>query len=163
MQLFREAFGDFCEKNALVHEYGIKIKFIGNLSLLPEDVRQVANKVMEETKHHKERIFNVCCPYTSRDEMTTAIKDTMRSVQAGEITADEITDKTIQSHLFTSDCPPLDILVRTSGEIRLSDFLLWQASDGCQIQFVDCYWPEFAFWKLLPILIEYQIYDLWSK
>lgn len=95
--------------------------------------------------------------------MTTAIKDTIRSVQTGEITADEITAEAIQSHLFTSDCPPLDILVRTSGEIRLSDFLLWQASDGCQIQFVDCYWPEFAFWKLLPILIEYQIYDLWPK
>lgn len=71
----------------------------------------------------------------------------------------QITDQTIKDHLFTSGCPPLDILVRTSGEIRLSDFLLWQANDRCQIQFVDCYWPEFSLWKFLPILFEYQIYS----
>lgn len=71
----------------------------------------------------------------------------------------EISDQVIKDHLFTSTCPPLDILVRTSGEIRLSDFLLWQANDRCQIQFVDCYWPEFSLWKFLPILLEYQIYS----
>lgn len=71
----------------------------------------------------------------------------------------EITDQTIKDHLFTANCPSLDILVRTSGEIRLSDFLLWQANDRCQIQFVNCYWPEFSLWKLLPILLEYQIYS----
>ncbi|KAG1544401.1 hypothetical protein G6F51_006081 [Rhizopus arrhizus] len=159
MQLFREAFDGFCEQNAFVHEYEIKVKFIGNLSLLPIDVREVANKVMEETKHYDKRIFNVCCPYTSSDEMTTAMRNTMKLVKEGKISVDEINDETIQSQLFTADCPPLDIIVRTSGEIRLSDFLLWQASDGCQIQFVNCYWPEFSFWKLLPVILEYQIYS----
>ncbi|KAI9282313.1 di-trans,poly-cis-decaprenylcistransferase [Sporodiniella umbellata] len=160
MKLFCEAFGDFCEKNALVHSYGIQVNFIGNLSLLPMEVQKVAQKVMAETQHHTERIFNICCPYTSRDEMTTAIQETVACVRAGELAVEAITEDTIQKHLFTSHCPPLDIMVRTSGEIRLSDFLLWQANEGCQIQFVDCYWPEFAFWKLLPILLEYQIYDL---
>lgn len=61
--------------------------------------------------------------------------------------------------MFTANCPALDILIRTSGEIRLSDFLLWQANDRCQIQFVDCYWPEFTFWKFLSILLEFQIYS----
>lgn len=83
----------------------------------------------------------------------------MKLVKEGTISVDEINDETIQSQLFTADCPPLDIIVRTSGEIRLSDFLLWQASDGCQIQFVNCYWPEFSFWKLLPVILEYQIYS----
>ncbi|CAO3659095.1 unnamed protein product [Rhizopus microsporus] len=159
MQLFCEAFDGFCERSSLVHQYGIKIKIIGNLSLLPANVQQVAYKVMEETKHHKGRILNICCPYTSRDEMTTAIKETVQSVKEGRLSIEQIDDETIQSHLFTSDCPPLDILLRTSGEIRLSDFLLWQASDGCQIQFVNCYWPELTLWKLLPVLLEYQIYS----
>jgi ditrans,polycis-polyprenyl diphosphate synthase len=67
----------------------------------------------------------------------------------------DVDQSTLKQHLFTS---PLDILVRTSGEIRLSDFLLHQASEGCQIQFVDCCWPDFSIWQFLPILLEYQLY-----
>ncbi|GAA5812796.1 hypothetical protein MFLAVUS_006254 [Mucor flavus] len=159
MKLFCEAFEGFCDKNALVEKYQIGVRFLGNLDYLPADVREIANKVTERTKHQKKRIFNICCPYTSRDEMTTAIKQTIDQVKQGKISADDITDQTVKNHLFTAGCPPLDILVRTSGEIRLSDFLLWQANDQCQIQFVDCYWPEFSLWKLLPILFEYQIYS----
>ena len=51
----------------------------------------------------------------------------------------------------------MDILIRTSGEIRLSDFMLWQTSRACHVEFIDCYWPEFTFWKLLPILLRYQV------
>lgn len=159
MKLFCEAFEGFCEKNALVEKYQIGVRFLGHLDYLPDDVRTIADKVAEQTKHNTKRIFNVCCPYTSRDEMTTAIKDTIDLVKQGKIRVDEISDQVIKDHLFTSTCPPLDILVRTSGEIRLSDFLLWQANDRCQIQFVDCYWPEFSLWKFLPILLEYQIYS----
>ncbi|KAI9470114.1 MAG: di-trans,poly-cis-decaprenylcistransferase [Benjaminiella poitrasii] len=159
MELFCEAFDGFCEKNDLVDKYEIGVRFLGHISYLPEHVQKVVTKVTEQTKKNKKRIFNVCCPYTSRDEMTTAIKSTIDLVKQGKLTIDEITDQTIRDHLFTADCPDLDILVRTSGEIRLSDFLLWQANDTCQIQFVDCYWPEFSLWKLLPILLEYQIYS----
>ncbi|GAN08159.1 di-trans-poly-cis-decaprenylcistransferase [Mucor ambiguus] len=159
MQLFCDAFDGFCERNALIDKYEIGVRFLGDLSRLPQNVQDVVHKVTEQTKKNKKRIFNVCCPYTSRDEMTTAIKDTIELVKQGKITADEITDQTIKDHLFTASCPSLDILVRTSGEIRLSDFLLWQANDRCQIQFVNCYWPEFSLWKLLPILLEYQVYS----
>ncbi|KAI7898430.1 di-trans,poly-cis-decaprenylcistransferase [Cokeromyces recurvatus] len=159
MRLFCEAFEGFCEKNALVDKYEICVRFLGHISYLPEHVQKVAEKVTEQTKKNKKRIFNVCCPYTSRDEITTAIKDTIELVKHGKITVDEITDQTIKDHLFTADCPELDVLVRTSGETRLSDFLLWQANDTCQIHYVNCYWPEFSLWKLLPIILEYQIYS----
>ncbi|KAI8075918.1 di-trans,poly-cis-decaprenylcistransferase [Gilbertella persicaria] len=159
MQLFCDAFEGFCEKNALIDKYEISVRFLGNIDLLPQHVQDLTKKVTEQTKKNKKRIFNVCCPYTSRDEMTTAIKNTIEEVNQGHLRAEDITDKTIQNHLFTSDCPSMDILVRTSGEVRLSDFMLWQASDQCQIQFVDCYWPEFSFWRFLPILLEYQIYS----
>ncbi|KAI8991552.1 di-trans,poly-cis-decaprenylcistransferase [Mycotypha africana] len=159
MQLFCDAFEGFCEKNALVDKYEVGVRFLGNISLLPQKVQEASRKVTEQTRKYKKRIFNVCCPYGSRDEMTTALKETIELVKEGKLAVDDITDQTIKDHLFTADCPPLDILVRTSGEIRLSDFLLWQAADHCQIQFVNCYWPEFSLWRFLPILLEYQIYS----
>ncbi|KAL1929453.1 hypothetical protein VTP01DRAFT_1591 [Rhizomucor pusillus] len=159
MDLFREAFASFCDENELVDEYEIGVHFCGNLKYLPKDVAELAIKVVERTKRNKKRIFNICCPYTARDEMTTAIKDSIRLVEENRISIEDIDEQLISSNLSTSHSPPLDILVRTSGEIRLSDFLLWQASDGCQIQFIDCYWPEFSLWKFLPILLEYQIYQ----
>ncbi|KAI8144663.1 di-trans,poly-cis-decaprenylcistransferase [Fennellomyces sp. T-0311] len=158
MQLFREAFTIFCEKNELIDSYQIGIRVCGHLSYLPPDVAELAHKVMERTRHNKARIFNICCPYTSRDEMTTAIRENVRLVEQNKMNIEDITEQSIRDQLFTSASPPLDILVRTSGEIRLSDFLLWQASDQCQIQLLHCYWPELTFWKFLPILLEYQIY-----
>ncbi|KAG2219325.1 hypothetical protein INT45_006858, partial [Circinella minor] len=158
MQLFREAFTIFSEKNELIDGYRIGIRVLGHLSYLPSDVQELAHKVMKKTEHNTERYFNICCPYTSRDEMTTAIKENVKLVEQNKMNIDDITEKSIHDHLFTSASPPLDILVRTSGEIRLSDFLLWQASDQCQIQLLNCFWPELTFWKFLPILLEYQIY-----
>ncbi|KAG0173421.1 cis-prenyltransferase [Apophysomyces sp. BC1034] len=151
MQLFREA--------ALVDEYEIQVRFLGNLDHLPKDVAELARDVMKRTKHNKKRVFNICCPYTSRDEMKEAIKTNVQMVQQGEKAIEEITEESLQDHLFTADCPPVDILVRTSGEIRLSDFLLWQTCKNCHVQFVNCFWPEFSLWQFLPILLEYQIYE----
>ncbi|KAJ8654688.1 di-trans,poly-cis-decaprenylcistransferase [Lichtheimia ornata] len=158
MQLFREVFTSFCDKNELVDKYEIGIHFCGNRSLLPPDVAELTRKVEARTQHHKTRIFNICCPYTSRDEITTAIRENVRSVEQKQRSIEDINKETLESQMFTSASPPLEILIRTSGEIRLSDFLLWQSSDQCQIQFVECYWPEFSLWKFLPILLEYQIY-----
>ncbi|ORZ24257.1 di-trans,poly-cis-decaprenylcistransferase [Absidia repens] len=155
MQLFRETFDGFCDNSSFIVENDIRVQFMGEIDYLPKDVADLARKVMEQTKDNKTRTFNICCPYTSRDEMTSSIKKNLHMVEEGKLDIDR---KTIEQHLFTSTSSPLDILVRTSGEIRLSDFLLYQATRGCQIQFIDCYWPEVSLWKLLPILLEYQIY-----
>lgn len=69
----------------------------------------------------------------------------------------DISTSVLEQSLYTRSCPPMDLLIRTSGEIRLSDFMLWQSSRECHIEFVDCFWPEFTFWKLLPILLRYQL------
>ena len=68
-----------------------------------------------------------------------------------------MTTSVLEDSLYTRSCPPMDVLIRTSGEIRLSDFMLWQSSRACHIEFTDCYWPEFTFWKLVPILLRYQL------
>ncbi|RUP49402.1 hypothetical protein BC936DRAFT_142603 [Jimgerdemannia flammicorona] len=197
MQLFREKFTELCLHNDTVREYGVQIRFLGNLDLLPPDVADAARKAMEMTKNntrydflffvgpytckwrgigseggrgrvlsdtnthstivpHFSRIFNICCPYTARDEITTAMRKIVQGVERDEIKPEQIDDYMIEQHLFTADCPPLDIWVRTS-EYRLSDFLLWQSCRNCHVQFVDCYWPEFSLWKFLPALFEYQV------
>ncbi|CAO3589837.1 unnamed protein product [Absidia cylindrospora] len=158
MQLFRETFMDFCDNNQFIKDNDIQVQFFGDLDHLPKDIASLARKVMDQTKGNKRRRFNICCPYTSRDEMTTSIKKNVQMIQEGELDSRDVSRESIEQHLFTSTSSPLDILVRTSGEIRLSDFLLYQASHGCQIQFIDCYWPEFSLWQFLPILLEYQIY-----
>ncbi|KAI9492535.1 di-trans,poly-cis-decaprenylcistransferase [Zychaea mexicana] len=162
MQLFREIFATIPEDECFAY-YKVGMRVCGRLSCLPPDVVELAHEVMDRTKHNTERYVNVCCAYTSRDEMATAIKENVHLVEEGEMDIDDITERSIQNHLFTSRSPPLDILVRTSGEIRLSDFLLWQASDHCQIQILNCLWPEITFWKILPILLEYQIYHDTSR
>ncbi|CAO3638712.1 unnamed protein product [Cunninghamella blakesleeana] len=157
MELFKKTFMDFCDNNNFIQTNGIRVNFLGDLSYLPSDIAEIAKKVMEKTKDHNKHIFNICCPYTSRNEMTTSIKKNIELIQEGKMDKDDLNQSAFEQQLSTT--LPLDILVRTSGEIRLSDFLLYQAADnGCQIHFIDCYWPEFTVWKLLPILLEYQIY-----
>lgn len=70
--------------------------------------------------------------------------------------AETITSETIDKHMYTADCPPLDIFVRTSGVERLSDFMLWQCHQDTQIFFLKCFWPEFDLWHFLPVLVEWQ-------
>lgn len=70
--------------------------------------------------------------------------------------AETITPETIDKHLYTAGCPPLDIFVRTSGVERLSDFLLWQCHQNTHIFFLKCFWPEFDLWHFLPVLVEWQ-------
>ncbi|SAM07270.1 hypothetical protein [Absidia glauca] len=158
MQLFRETFMDFCDNNQFIKTNDIRVQFLGDLTKLPKDVADLARQVVNLTKNNKSRTFNICCPYTSRDEMTTAIKRNIHLVEEGQLELENVSPESIEQRLYTSTSSPLDILIRTSGEIRLSDFLLHQASRGCQIQFIDCYWPEFSLWLFFPILLEYQIY-----
>ncbi|KAI8339197.1 di-trans,poly-cis-decaprenylcistransferase [Chlamydoabsidia padenii] len=156
MDLFEKAFLALCGDNELIAKYDVRVQILGQLENLPPKVVDAARKVMDETSHRESKLFNICCPYTSRDEMTTSIKKNVKMIEDGQLDLKDINQNTIQQQLFTS---PVDILVRTSGEIRLSDFLLHQASNGCQIQFIECLWPEVTIWKLLPVLLEYQLYS----
>src|SRR5436190_13542148 len=84
-------------------------------------------------------ILNVCLSYTSRDEITNSVKTVVKMVENKQIQIGDIDENLIEQCLFTHGCPPLEILIRTSGEIRLSDFLLWQCHQDCYIHFENCY------------------------
>ncbi|KAH8730869.1 undecaprenyl diphosphate synthase family protein-like protein [Phaeosphaeriaceae sp. PMI808] len=220
------------EHGALLDRYGASIRVLGQRDLMKKDVLAAVDKAVAMTAHNKRAILNVCFPYTSRDEITTAVMKTVetystpihnlptpskRAFSESHITqhirkqmlegdaeagADEspsmspcskdansqaedelssststainspekdethdeaafldpesISAQTLTDNMMTADTPPLDLLVRTSGVERLSDFMLWQCHESTSIVFLKCLWPEFDLWQFLPVLVEWQ-------
>lgn len=220
----------------LFSRYGASIRVLGQRSLVKPDVLEAIDRAVELTKDNSKTILNVCFPYTSRDEITTAIRNVVkdystpvrvtsekerpfselhiahhiRTTQLSAATSDirahspssgaasdvedsnistsstlqsftcleglrssgdfeerpskglvfpdpeKISAATLNNSMFTAGMPPLDLLVRTSGVERLSDFMLWQVHEGTEIAFLNCMWPEFDLWTFLPVLVEWQ-------
>ncbi|KAJ3364543.1 cis-prenyltransferase [Allomyces javanicus] len=139
-------------ESELVERHQIRIRILGDVRLLPINVQRAAAEAERRTCHHAGAILNICIPYTSRNEILTAVALARADPSP---TLDPTT--AVAHHLGTAGCPPLDLLVRTSGEHRLSDFLMWQASEQCLLKFVAPAWPEFGFWTFWPSLVEYQL------
>ncbi|KAL1842312.1 hypothetical protein VTJ49DRAFT_5593 [Mycothermus thermophilus] len=248
MQLAKVKLEQIIQHGELLDRYGASVRVLGRLDLIPPDVLEVVERAMAATAHNTECVLNICFPYTSREEMTTAIRSTVEEYSttprppsttfsqsritqkilskqavspdmlesiresplppssddhdqddavstattlhssdsttalkngcdAGEEEANSaddsddnkntaspriypnpetITPETIERHMYTAGCPPLDIFVRTSGVERLSDFMLWQCHQNTHIFFLKCFWPEFDLWHFLPVLVEWQ-------
>lgn len=161
MDLAKQKFSQMCQHGELCEQYGIRIRILGNKALLQPDVQKILNETEEITKNNTRATLNVCFPYTSRDEITHSIKDI---VNESLRTPDDfiIDETTIDNYLYTKDSPPLDLLVRTSGTYRLSDFLLWQAvAPGCAIVMTDTLWPEFTPYHMSQILLDWGFNKYW--
>lgn len=247
MQLAKLKLEQIIQHGELLDRYGASVRVLGRLDLVPPDVLQVVEKAVAATSHNTEYVapffslprhhkltgahscvLNICFPYTSREEMTTAIRTTVeeysttprphstpfsqsritqkilskqgdkpdtlppipepqtpQSAQSDDLddaastattlhsdsptakngdlesvaiypNAETITPETIDRHMYTAGCPPLDLFVRTSGVERLSDFMLWQCHQDTHIFFLKCFWPEFDLWHFLPVLVEWQ-------
>lgn len=226
MQLAKVKLEQLIQHGELLDRYGASVRVLGRLDLIPPDVLEVVEKATAATSHNKTCVLNICFPYTSREEMTTAIRTTVEEYSTtprphstpfsqsritqkilskqGDKTdalasieespspplsddqddavststtlhsdpstsksgggeniaiypnAETITPETIDKHMYTSGCPPLDLFIRTSGVERLSDFLLWQCHQDTHIFFLKCFWPEFDLWHFLPVLVEWQ-------
>ena len=118
------------------------INFIGDLSPLPPTLQQEMRHSTERTKNNQGVYFNVAINYGSRHEMVKACRKIAEKVQQGEFSADQINEETISQHLYTSASADPDLLIRTSGEMRLSNFLLWQLA-YTEIYVTDTLWPDF--------------------
>ncbi|MCJ1230320.1 cis-prenyltransferase [Toensbergia leucococca] len=216
----------------LLHRYGARIRVLGQREMVKPDVLEAIDNAVSLTSGNGDAVLNVCFPYTSRAEITSAIRDTVieyseplhslplqtsdpphtsrtasprhlspaaarvraRSPSSGATSDAEdsvsssttlhpdtppehllspdndsehkshsrypdpetITAETLNNHMYTAGNPPLDLLVRTSGVERLSDFMLWQCHQKTEIVFLDCLWPEFDLWTFLPVLVEWQ-------
>jgi ditrans,polycis-polyprenyl diphosphate synthase len=142
-----------------IHEQQICIRIIGNLDLLPDDIRQSSYHLMNETNHYKNFVLNVCLYYTSRNEITSVIKDLAKGCEKDLIHIDDIDDDLIVQSLIVSTSRTghlPDIFLRTSGELRLSDFMLLQCRFSMWI-FADVYWPAFNVWHLYWIVLQYEM------
>jgi len=133
----------------------IKIKFIGDLSPFSEDLRKKFTEAENITKNNDEFTLNVCANYGGRQELVKVAKElAMRSI-SGEIKPDQINEEMFESHLYTGDLQDPDLLIRTSGEMRISNFLLWQLAYS-EIYVTDVLWPEFNENEFLKAIIDYQ-------
>ncbi|RHZ86132.1 hypothetical protein Glove_54g35 [Diversispora epigaea] len=157
MGLAKEKLIELCEKSKIIKKHKIRIRILGNMKYLDSDLLEVINKAVETTKYNTGSTLNVCFAYTSRDEMTISVKSIVKMVESEQLQIKDVNENLLEQNLFTCGNPPLEILIRTSGEIRLSDFLLWQCNQNCYIKFVNCYWPEFSISHILPIILEYQV------
>ena len=132
----------------------IRLGCFGQKDRLPDDVRSVLDTVIAETKDCSELHLNLCLSYGSRAEMIGAVREIGRKCAAGELNPEEIDDRLFSDHLYSAGQPDPDFLIRTSGERRLSNFLLWQLSYA-ELYFTDVQWPDFRRDQFLEALEEY--------
>lgn len=122
-------------------EKGVRVNFIGDRTLFPAHVMPVCRKVEAATKHCNKLVLNFLFCYGARQEIMGAVRKLVRKVKTGELAEDELSDESFEQCLWSSGTPPPDIIIRTGGRQRLSNFLLYQAaySEFC---FLDCLWPD---------------------
>jgi len=125
-----------------LHENQVKLRVIGHPQDLPSSVQSELNRVMNETAHYKKGTLTLALSYGGRTELTDAMRSIARKVQDGKLNPSSISEKTIQQHLYAPDIPDPDLLIRTSGEMRISNFLLWQLSYA-EIYVTPVLWPDF--------------------
>ncbi|KAI9880552.1 MAG: cis-prenyltransferase [Pleopsidium flavum] len=222
MDMAKVKLSQLAQHGDLLDRYGASIRILGQRELVKPDVLVAIDKAVKLTSGNGQAILNVCFPYTSRDEITTAIRETVmdysqplpslhrpfseshiiHTIRARQLSThhedgtrtptsdpedsaasssatlhsdshpspdlpdkpdsaiypdpETITPDILNDHMFTAGTPPLDLLVRTSGVERLSDFMLWQCHQNTDIVFLECLWPEFDLWTFLPVLVEWQ-------
>ncbi|MBD2528757.1 isoprenyl transferase [Nostoc flagelliforme FACHB-838] len=136
-------------------EENVQIKFVGNLQDLPRSLQQEISRSMEETKNNRGIRFSVATNYGGRQEILQACQAIAKQVQQGLLHPDEINEQVFESHLYTAGITDPDLLIRTSGEMRLSNFLLWQMAYG-EIYITDALWPDFDRAEFHRALCAYQ-------
>jgi tritrans,polycis-undecaprenyl-diphosphate synthase [geranylgeranyl-diphosphate specific] len=140
-----------------VHKRRMKIKAIGDTRLLPRSLQQILTKLEESTAEYDSMFLNIAIAYGGQKELIEAIRKIAQMAKEGQIEIDEINEKTIESCLYTSHLPQPspDLILRTSGEKRLSGFLIWQSAYS-ELMFMDVFWPEFRKIDLMRAIRTYQ-------
>ena len=143
---------------AQMHQEGVKVSFIGDLSALPESLQIQIERSHIETAQNQAIYFNIAVNYGSRNEITKVCHQIASKVQQGELNLEEISESLISQHLYTASNPDPDLLIRTSGEMRLSNFLLWQMA-YTEMYFTDVLFPDFNRVAFHQALLYYQKRD----
>jgi undecaprenyl diphosphate synthase len=148
VQTLKDQFEDMFKNN-------IKLNAIGDLDTLPGEVREELYTIIESTKNNTGMTLTLALSYGGKQEIFKAVKEISEKVKNDIICLDNFDDSVINDHLYTSNLPDVDLLIRTSGEKRISNFLLWQIAYA-ELYFTDVYWPDFTEEDLEKAIVEYQ-------
>lgn len=133
----------------------IRLKTIGDLSKMPEKVKRELEKIKEATKNNDRMDLILALNYSGRAEIVTAVKKIALEIKNGNLDIENISDLDINRNLYTAEIPEPELMIRTSGELRLSNFLLWQSA-YTELYFTEEFWPEFGKESLYKAIIDYQ-------
>jgi len=154
MQLLKEEL-DKAKEDSRIHQNKVRIRILGRLESLPKDVQQSALLIMDLTKTYKTYQLNIALAYGGREEIIQAIQRMGSDIKKGKLKVKNITKQTVTSYLYTSGLPDPDLIFRTSGEERISNFLLWQLAYS-ELYFSDVYWPALKKRDFLLAIRNYQ-------
>lgn len=140
-----------------IHRYKIKVKALGRRELLPDSIKSLLQNLESTTQDYQGHFLSIAIAYGGRTEILDGVREIAQKVESGKLKPDEITQKTVESHLYTAHLPnpEPELIIRTSGEERLSGFLLWQAAYS-ELVFTDVYWPDFRKIDLMRAIRTYQ-------
>lgn len=151
MKLLKLYISDFFKS----YDDNIKVNVLGRVNDLPKDLQSEINKAIDRTKNNTGLVLNICFNYGGRDEIVTATKKIAEDVLSGKIKIEDIDETMVSNNLYTAGQPDPDLLIRTSGEERISNFLPWQISYS-EFVFTDKYWPEYDEKEFLKSIQIYQ-------
>ncbi len=152
MLLFQSYLNDYAKR---ADSENIKVQFLGDRTALSQKMQKSMNECIERTKNNTGVTFNIAINYGGRDEILEAIKDISAKVKTGSLNIEDIDEQVVENHLYTKSIPDPDLLIRTSGEQRVSNFLLWQIAYS-EFLFVDKNWPDFSEEDFDKAIEEYQ-------
>ena len=139
----------------LFHQENVRLRFLGDLEALPKETRDVFQRGLDETERYDGMTFALAVNYGSRAEIARAARLVAADVAAGTLSLDDVDADAISSRLYTAGLPDPDLLIRTSGELRLSNYLLWQLA-YTEMYVTDTYWPDFDRWEYLRAVRAFQ-------
>lgn len=134
---------------------GLRMHVVGDVTRLPELVRDQLLNVIDLTKNNTGGNLILALNYGSQKEILKAVKEISEEVKDGKLNIDDIDEKCFENHLYTKDFPQVDLMIRTSGEVRISNFLLWQIAYA-ELQFLDVLWPDFTKDTFFQCILDYQ-------
>lgn len=137
---------------------GIRVQVMGDTTKLPPKSQEVLKEALERTKNNDNYVFNIALNYGSHEELVKATKEIAKEVVDGKLDIKDINEQTIENHLYTASLPPIDLMIRTSGEQRLSNYLLYQLAYS-EFIFTPTYWPDFTKDEFVKCLEEYETRD----
>jgi tritrans,polycis-undecaprenyl-diphosphate synthase [geranylgeranyl-diphosphate specific] len=155
MDLFAKSFRDIAH-DARVHKHHIHVAAIGNRSVLRADVVEAIDLAENATKDYSDYFYNIAIAYGGREEIVQAIRRLARQVAAGTLRPEEIDDRKVSENLYTANLPDPDLVLRTSGEERISNFLLWQVAYS-ELYFADVMWPGLTKTDFLRAIRAFQL------